>query len=146
MFIPIVIGTIFVILTIIIEVIFIETATIGLGKYGNHILGKGGFSRKVIVLVGVTLWLWVALSLAIWLWALVFYGLGLFEDIEPSLYFSMVAFTTLGFGDQILPENWRLLSGVIAASGLILLGLNTAFLIDVLTRMRDGDLSTYRSD
>jgi hypothetical protein len=47
----------------------------------------------------------------------------------------MVSFTTLGFGDVTLPHDWRLLSGIIAANGLILFGLNTAFLIEILNRL-----------
>jgi len=58
--------------------------------------------------------------------------LGCFSSLEESLYFSMVSFTALGFGDLTLPQEWRILSGMIAANGLVLFGLNTAFLIEVL--------------
>jgi len=69
------------------------------------------------------------------MWALAFWSIGAFEGLERALYFSMVSFTTLGFGDVTLPQNWRLLSGIIAANGLILFGLNTAFLIEILQRL-----------
>lgn len=67
------------------------------------------------------------------------YALGIFADFEASLYFSMISFTTLGFGDVILPDNWRLLSGFIATDGFILFGLNTAFLFEVLRRLREEE-------
>lgn len=88
----------------------------------------------VLVLSLATLWLLAALSIAIWIWAGFFQLLGCFENLEESLYFSMVSFTTLGFGDLTLPQEWRILSGMIAANGLVLFGLNTAFLIEVLHR------------
>ena len=46
--------------------------------------------------------------------------------------FSLVSFTTLGFGDILLDEPYRLLSGMMAADGLILFGLTTAFLIEFI--------------
>ena len=61
--------------------------------------------------------------------------LGLFESFEESLYFSSVAFTTLGFGDITLGPEWRLLSGVMAANGLIVFSLTTAFLIELMRRL-----------
>lgn len=90
--------------------------------------------KVVFVLSVSTLWLLAALSIAIWIWAGFFQLLGCFESLEESLYFSMVSFTTLGFGDVTLPSEWRILSGMIAANGLVLFGLNTAFLIEVLHR------------
>ena len=72
------------------------------------------------------------------LWALFLVALGVFNNLESSLYFSMISFTTLGFGDVILPPQWRLLSGFIAIDGFFLFGLNTAFVFEVLRRLRDG--------
>ena len=74
----------------------------------------------------------VALTVMVWLWALLFWGLSIFPELEPSLYFSLVAFTTLGFGDVILPNEWRLLAGFIAANGFILFGLGTAYMMETL--------------
>ena len=74
----------------------------------------------------------VALTVMVWLWALLFWGLSIFPDLEPALYFSLVAFTTLGFGDVILPNEWRLLAGFIAVNGFILFGLGTAYMMETL--------------
>ena len=38
------------------------------------------------------------------MWAFAMMGLGIFDSLELSVYFSLVAFTTLGFGDILLPE------------------------------------------
>ena len=51
------------------------------------------------------------------------------------MYFSAITFTTVGFGDATLPEEWRQLSGVLGANGLILFSLSTAFLFEVLRRL-----------
>ena len=71
-----------------------------------------------------------------WIWAAAYVGIGAIESLEPALYFSVVAFTTLGFGDITLPLEWRLLSGLTAANGLLLFGLSTAFLVEFLIKLR----------
>lgn len=72
----------------------------------------------------------------IWLWALTFWALGLFGTLETSVYFATVAFTTLGFGDLLLPQDWRLLGGMAAANGLLMLGLLTALMLDAARHVR----------
>ena len=48
---------------------------------------------------------------------------------------TIVNLTTLGYGDIILPTDWRLLSGVCAANGLLLFGLCAAFLYELFVRL-----------
>lgn len=64
------------------------------------------------------------------------------KTFEESVYFSMVTFTTLGYGDITLVEHeWRLLSGVEALNGILLVGWTTALLFLVVQRswMIKGD-------
>jgi hypothetical protein len=68
----------------------------------------------------------------IWIWAMFYITAGEFDSIEPALYFSTVAFTTLGLGDIIISYNWRLLASFEAAAGLFMFGLSTAFLFEIL--------------
>ena len=97
---------------------------------GNRIL------RMMMSLSGMVLWLLAALTAAVWFWAAAFFLLGLFDSFEESLYLAAVAFTTLGFGDVVIGKDWRLLSGLIAANGLILFSLVTAFLIEFVSQLR----------
>ena len=69
------------------------------------------------------------------LWAVFYYTRGLFSDFETSLYFSMVSFTTIGYGDVLLPRNWRLLGVVEGFSGVLLCGISTAFIFAVVNGM-----------
>lgn len=95
-----------------------------------------GLGRLNLALAGAAAAALAALTIAIWVWAAAFYALDVFAAVEPSVYFAAVAFTTLGFGDVLLPMDWRLLSGLCAANGLIVFGLVTAFLVDFVTRLR----------
>ena len=97
--------------------------------------------RLMMGISGVVLWLMLALTASVWLWAGAFRAFGLFDTFEESLYFSVVAFTTVGFGDVVLGENWRLLSGLLAANGLILFSLVTAFLLEFISILRGAKAS-----
>ena len=66
------------------------------------------------------------------LWAAFFFTRGLFSDFETSLYFSMVSFTTVGYGDVLLPSRWRLLGVLEGFSGVLLCGISTAFMFSVV--------------
>jgi len=70
----------------------------------------------------------------VWVWGLTFYLAGVFSELEPSLYFSLVSFSTLGFGDIVLDEKWRMLSGLAAANGLLSFGWSTAYMVELVRR------------
>ena len=67
------------------------------------------------------------------------------QDFETALYFSFVTFTTLGYGDITLSEGWRLLSGIEALNGLLLVGWTTALLFAIVQRGWQGLEFTSRS-
>lgn len=98
--------------------------------------GRAGSLRFVTVLVGMTLLLLASISVSVWLWALCLLGLGVFDEAETSVYFALVSFTTLGLGDIVLEKQWRILSGLMAANGLLIFGLTTAVLVDFLAHLR----------
>ncbi len=73
------------------------------------------------------------------IWATFYYVRGLFSDFETSLYFSLTSYTTIGFGDVVLPRAWRMLGGIEGISGVLLCGLSTAFvfaIVNALFQMR----------
>jgi hypothetical protein len=87
---------------------------------------------RIPLLVFATLATFVSIVAQIWLWGAVYLAIGEFREFEPALYFSAVVFTTLGFGDLVASPDWRLLASCEAAAGLLLFGLSTAFLFEVL--------------
>jgi hypothetical protein len=62
------------------------------------------------------------------IWAALYMVLGEFSEFSTALYFSAVTFATLGYGDIVLTERWRLLSPIEAANGILMFGLSTAFM------------------
>ena len=65
-------------------------------------------------------------------WAGIYLIVGAVEKMEDALYFSMVTFTTVGYGDVILDESSRLLAAFEAANGIIIFGLTTAVVVAVV--------------
>lgn len=75
-------------------------------------------------------------TIEIWLYAALYLLLGAMPDFETALYFSTTSFTTIGYGDVVLGERWRLLGAIEGANGLLMFGWSTAFLISVTGQMR----------
>lgn len=54
---------------------------------------------------------------------------------ETAVYFSVVTFTTVGYGDITLVDHeWRVLSGIEGLNGVVLVGWTTALLFAVFQR------------
>ena len=92
------------------------------------------FKRSVGVLIAIAAWAILLHLLQIAAWAL-FYSLehGM-PDLPTALYFSAVTYTTTGYGDLVLPAEWRLVGGVEALTGILMCGLSTGFFFAVLAK------------
>ena len=69
------------------------------------------------------------------IWATFYYWRGLFETYETALYFSLGTYSTIGYGDVVLPDRWRLLGGIEGISGVLLCGLSGAFIFVVVNAL-----------
>jgi hypothetical protein len=85
--------------------------------------------------LAIILLMFVALFIEVYIWAFAYLALGALQGMEQALYFSMVTFTTLGYGDVVLPSQWQLLSAIEATNGIIIFGWTTAIVIAVVQRV-----------
>jgi hypothetical protein len=100
------------------------------------------FSILMIVLISGIMLLHVAESI---MWAAFYWTSELFPNFETSLYFSLVSYTAIGYGDVVLPQNWRLLGAVQGVSGVLMCGLSTAFLFAIMNAMFKARTGQQRS-
>tara|TARA_R110002073_G_scaffold147357_2_gene300117 strand:+ start:3728 stop:4180 length:453 start_codon:yes stop_codon:yes gene_type:complete len=75
-------------------------------------------------------------AVEIWSYAVLYLTLGEFSTLESALYFATTTFTTLGYGDVLLSQQWRLVGAIEGFNGFLLIGWSTAFLVSVIGRLR----------
>ena len=70
----------------------------------------------------------------VYLWALVVWLVGALSGYEEPIYFALVTYTTLGYGDVTLVPAFRILGAMASVTGILMFGLTTAFLVGVFAR------------
>ena len=69
------------------------------------------------------------------IWALFFWARGCLPDLESSIYFAGVTYTTVGYGDLLLSKEWRLLGPIEGLTGILMCGLSTGFFFAVVSKL-----------
>ena len=90
-------------------------------------------------------WIWLFIRIAGWIillhvleisaWAVVYAWRGAIPGLQSALYFSAVTYTTTGYGDLVLPEDWRLVGAIEALTGILMCGWSTGFFFAIVSRM-----------
>ena len=93
---------------------------------------NGALLAAVRPLVVSMLALMTANVLQIALWGWLFVLLGEFDDLYPAIYHSAVNFTSLGYGDVVMNQEWKLLGPLEAANGVLMMALSAAALTAIL--------------
>ena len=89
-------------------------------KYKASPLRNTGLLSVVMLIVTI------GSLLQVMIWALLFMALGEFTEPEAAMYYSMVNFSTLGYGDIVMSERWRMLGPLEAMNGILMFGVSTA--------------------
>lgn len=90
---------------------------------------------RVLRVSGVIIGMFIVAVIEVVVWAVMFLTVGALDGIEKAVYFSMVTFTTLGYGDVLLNEQWRVLASFEAANGIIMFGWTTAIVMYVIRHL-----------
>jgi hypothetical protein len=85
----------------------------------------------------VAAWIVLLHLVEISVWAIFYHWQDAMVDLQSALYFSAVTYTTTGYGDLVLPQEWRLVGGVEALTGILMCGWSTGFFIAVVSRLTD---------
>jgi voltage-gated potassium channel Kch len=97
---------------------------------------------RILAMITVVLALFAVMSAQVWLWAFCYLLLGALPDLETALYFSIVTFSTVGYGDVVPEHSWRVLAALEGVNGFMLIGWSTAYLIAAGIRVgpfREGE-------
>ena len=110
---------------------------------------------RVIGRLGSWRWAWLFIVLAGWIvflhlieiavWSAFYVVSNAMPDLQSALYFSAVTYTTTGYGDLVLPQEWRLTGAIEALTGILLCGWSTGFFFAVVSRIYNDEPGTRTS-
>jgi len=134
---PLTVGLSVILITVGLHAVATTQAIYLLKKYGKKRGQNAGVRSKPLILGVTGVFLSIKHYIDIILWAVaywIFAGAEHFTNFEDAVYFSSVTYTTLGYGDVTLSDNWRLLCGIQAMNGVLLFGWSTAILFYLVQR------------
>jgi hypothetical protein len=103
-----------------------------------------GLSFQTRTLGAVVLVLFLGHVLQFAIWAALFTYLGEFSEFATAFYHSAVNFTSLGYGDIVMSEKWRLLGALEAANGVLMFGLSAGAMLSMINWMLQRHLPDGR--
>jgi voltage-gated potassium channel len=104
----------------------------------NRATQKRGPSYSAVLVVKSMIAIVILHGLVILLWA-TFYRARCFRSWDLSFYFSASSYSTVGYGDLVLPSNWRLLGPLESITGVLMCGISVSVLFALVTRLLDRD-------
>ncbi len=130
-----VVATLMVALTVLIHLAGLAVLVAILRRHRQRVPREMLVHQAVAILVAA-FGLFALHSVEIWSYAFLYWRLGAVAGFEDALYFSTVTYSTIGYGDIVLPRAWRILGAIEGANGIILLGWSTAFFISIVDRIK----------
>ena len=105
-----------------------------LAYYLAHVsqVKRSGPWGSVGVLLAVMVMLVIGNMAQVVVWACLFYVLGEFQQFNDAIYHSGVNFASLGYGDIVMSEKYRLLGPIEAINGVLMIGVSTAVLMSTI--------------
>ena len=98
------------------------------------------------VLMGLVVFLMLLLHLfEIWLWAAALVYSGLVQNWRAAGFFAANTYTTVGYGNFLLPEGWHMLAPIIAISGLFTFGWTGSVLVEIVRRCQEIKTTAFKA-
>lgn len=99
-----------------------------LKRFGKH----EGVLAGVMALFGIITLVMLGNLAQITIWGALFLWLGEFSTLHDAVYHSGVNFATLGYGDIVMSDKWKLLGPLEAVNGALMIGLSGACMLPIL--------------
>ena len=96
------------------------------------------------LLIRVTWWLILLHLLEISGWGIFYFWQNCLPDLESAFYFAGVTYTTIGYGDLVLPKPWRMVAPVEGLTGILMCGLSASIFFAVVNRIYASRLEAIR--
>jgi hypothetical protein len=127
--------------------VMVQATCIGLAAHVMVMVGtrlrQFGRSMHLSSLLAIALTAIIgALTAQVWIWAWIYVRYDVLADWNSAVYFSLVTFTSLGYGDIVVGPEFRIFAAFGSVTGLLSFGLSTAYLVAAMSR-RLGDKSDW---
>jgi hypothetical protein len=112
----------------------VRSVTNHVSRRSTLILARPTRWRADLLMSGTVFWLLSLHVLEIVVWAAALVYSGLVHDWRAAGFFAGNTYTTVGYGNFILPNGWHMLAPIIAISGLFTFGWSGSVLVDLVGR------------
>lgn len=127
-------GTVMLCICIIFHTVVVYAALIGV-KQLLHVFRNHHWSAAFVPIVTtVCLFLIAGHTVQVWFWAVVLLQMGTLPHLEMALYYALVTYTTVGYGDVTLASGYSIFGAFASVVGLFAFGISSAFLVGVVMR------------
>ena len=111
-----------------------------------QVLGQLKSTWRPDLLLGLVVTLMLLLHLLeIWVWAAALVYSGLVVNWRAAGFFAANTYTTVGYGNFLLPDGWHMLAPIIAMSGLFTFGWTGSVLVEIVRRCQEIKTAAYRA-
>ena len=97
----------------------------------------GSFRHQTLILSRMAVWCVLAHLMEISVWAIFYVVAGVMPDFETASYFSAVTYATIGYGDVVPPEGWRLLAAMEGLAGILMCAWSGGFIFAIVARLQN---------
>jgi hypothetical protein len=98
-------------------------------------LPVGGTLAGTWLLARTATWVILGHLAAIAVWGAFYWWQGVVPRAELGFYFSAVTYATIGYGDIVPPESWRLLAAMEGLTGILMCTWSGGFFFALVSKM-----------
>jgi hypothetical protein len=111
--------------------------SLNMGQLRNVHTTARSFRHQTLILSRLAVWCVLAHLIEITLWAIFYLVAGVMPDFATASYFSAVTYATIGYGDVVPPEGWRLLAAMEGLAGILMCAWSGGFIFAIVSRLQN---------
>lgn len=128
-------GSMYLSTCLFLQIFFLALAEAALTKLRERMGRVLGVAKLTAILVVTLVFIVGSHTVQVWIWAAAYVFSDVLPDWNTSIYFSLVTYTALGYGDIVLAPGVRIFAAFAAVTGLLAFGISTAYLVSLLSRL-----------
>ncbi len=132
-------GSLYLGICLMLQIVFLAMSEAALRRAQPRLLRKKRAVQVMAIFALALVFIVSSHTAQVWIWAVVYVLSDVLPDWNSSVYFSLVTYTALGYGDITLAPGVRIFAGFAATTGLLGFGISTAYLVSLMNRLPRDD-------